>query len=356
MPSPLYRYPLDLTGVNPDNLVVGESKPLMGTVTRVVAPTYGPFYSESVRVFNILTNQELVKDVQFKCVELMQDATLRTGKEICQIILLTDQSVPNIRYNYQTMGGLNQYDASGLNNLWLQSTQDNRPVHWENILNKPYAFPPSLHNHLVSDLYGFEPLVVELERIRQAISLSNIPAFEALIDWVKTYIRPTVTEQEISNSQPVDKYVTFERLMFALNQLNFNAISMEPMSASFSNRTNQTFQLKFTNPPTVPLFWTIDHISTNNSDFLSTSGLVNVQDDKAYFIVSMSGSNVDENEETFKVSIRKHSVTGPIIKQTNLFSIKAYQAPRIIDYLTTCCLASFEEVDAESYYVFSSYS
>lgn len=356
MPSPIIRYALDLTGINPDNLIVGEVKPMVGTVNRVLAPTYAPFYSESVRVYDALTNQQLTKDVQFKCVELIQDATLRTGKEVCQLILLTDQSVSSIRYDYQCMGGPNQFDPSVLLNLWTQATQDNRPVAWGNVLNKPYSYPPSLHNHLVSELYGFEPVVVELERIRNAIALSNVPAFESLIDWVKQYIKETVTEQEIIDSQPVQKYVTFERLMFALNQLNFNGVKLEPLSGTYTNRVNQTFNLEFTNPPNVPLFWTIDHITTDASDFLSTSGIVNVQNDRATFIVSMAGSLIDENEETFKISIRKNSITGPILKQTNILNLRAYEAPRSLDHFTSCCLYSVEDIDAESYYILGSVS
>lgn len=356
MPSPIFRYPLDLTGINPDNLIVGESKPLIGSNTRVVAPTYAPFYSDSVRLYNALTNQLLIKGAQYDCVELIQDLTLRTAKEVCQLILLKDPSVVSIRYDYQCVGGPNQFDPSALAGLWSQAIQDNRPVSWGNVLNKPFSFPPSLHNHLVSELYGFEPLVVELERIRQAIALSNVPAFETLIDWVKTYTKETVSEQEIIQSQPVEKYVTFERLMFALNHLNFNAVKMDPLSGNYTNRVNQTFQLEFTNPPNVPLFWTIDHVTTDDTDFLSTSGIINVQNDKASFIVSMSGSKVDENQETFRVSVRKNSTTGPVLKQTNLMSIMAYEAPRTLDYMSSCCLYSVEDVDAEAYYVLGSLS
>jgi hypothetical protein len=356
MPSPLIRYQLDPTGNNPDNLILGETKIAMGgPVTRVIAPTYAPFFSDSVKVYNSGTNQELVKNVQYKCVELLQDPTARYAKEICQIILILDPSVANLRYDYQALGGLNQFDPSVLVNLWTQATQDNRPVQWGNVLNKPISYPPSLHNHMFSELYGFEPLVMELERVRNAITLSNVPAFESLIDWVKLYIKPTVSEEEIRDSLPVQKYVTFEKLLYALDQLNFNGVKMSPLTGTFTNRSNQAFQLEFTNPPQVPLFWTIDHIETDSTDFLSDSGLVVVQDDRASFTISLSGSKVDETPESFKVSIRKNSITGPVLKQTQVMQIRAYEAPRTLDYFTACCIYN-SEITAESMYVISSYS
>jgi hypothetical protein len=208
---------------------------------------------------------------------------------------------------------------------------------------------------MFSELYGFEPLVMELERVRNAITLSNVPAFESLIDWVKLYIKPTVSEEEIRDSLPVQKYVTFEKLLYALDQLNFNGVKMSPLTGTFTNRSNQAFQLEFTNPPQVPLFWTIDHIETDSTDFLSDSGLVVVQDDRASFTISLSGSKVDETPESFKVSIRKNSITGPVLKQTQVMQIRAYEAPRTLDYFTACCIYN-SEITAESMYVISSYS
>jgi ABC-type polysaccharide/polyol phosphate export permease len=71
--------------------------------------------------------------------------------------------------------------------------QDARPVAWENVLGKPLLFPPTTHLHNLEDVYGFEPIVGALERVRNAIILSDVPAFEALVDWVNGQISGTRT-------------------------------------------------------------------------------------------------------------------------------------------------------------------
>ena len=50
MPQPVIRYPLDPTGVNPNNLVIGELAVLQTRPVRAITPIYGPFFSESVKV------------------------------------------------------------------------------------------------------------------------------------------------------------------------------------------------------------------------------------------------------------------------------------------------------------------
>ena len=147
MPSiPVVRYPEDMTGLNRDNRVADEVHILPNKAVRPCAPKYGPFFVESVLVFDKLTRQPLVKNVQFKCVELLKEATLKTNKEICQLILIVDPNVGSeVEVTYQTIGGLYQNDSSAIVNLYETFLKDNRPIDWENVENKPYEYPSSLH-------------------------------------------------------------------------------------------------------------------------------------------------------------------------------------------------------------------
>ena len=179
------RFSYDATGINPDNLINGEVHALSLHSVRAVAPVYGPFFSASVQVFDNGTDQILTRGVDYQLVEMLEDITLRLGKEVCNLILILNTNVSsNVRLNYQVVGGMYQNDASSLINMYETVLLDNRPVAWENVLSKPLAFPPTTHLHNLQDVYGFEPLVGALERVRNAIVLSDIPAFEALIDWV----------------------------------------------------------------------------------------------------------------------------------------------------------------------------
>lgn len=211
MTSPLIRYELDPTGTNPDNSVVNEAHTLSTTQIRSMVPTYGPFFSDSLQVYDVGTGALLVKGTQYQCVELLQEPTLKYGKEICQVVLITDPLVSgSVKVNYQVLGGLYQFDMSGVVSLYDSFLKDNRAVDWMSILNKPTEYPPMMHNHILNDVYGFEYIVVALERIRNAIILSDLPALEAIIDWVKGMI---ITPAEVTAGAPIKKLVTFDVLL-----------------------------------------------------------------------------------------------------------------------------------------------
>lgn len=189
MPLPNYRYPLDITGTNPDNLVEGELRTLNNKTVRVIAPSYGPFFTESVVLYDNDTNTLLNKGTDYKCVGLLQDATEQYGKEICEVILVFKQGMSsNVRYNYQVLGGKFQLQSEFIAKLYDAVMHDDRPIDWVNVLNKPAGYNPSLHRHLLEDIYGFEPVVAAIERLRNAIILSDVPAFESIHDRITNFI------------------------------------------------------------------------------------------------------------------------------------------------------------------------
>lgn len=186
MPAPLIRYQLDPSGLNPDNAVVGEVRSLSQAQTRAVAPLYGPFFTKSLTIYDNVSNTLLIKGTDYTVVELLQEATLRYGEEIAQLILITNPAVNDtVRLSYQVLGGPNQNNVDAIVNMYESIMQDQRPVDWANVLNKPVAYPPSLHTHFLEDVYGFESVVIALERVRNAIVLSDVPAWEALITWIQ---------------------------------------------------------------------------------------------------------------------------------------------------------------------------
>lgn len=357
MPLPNIRYALDPTGINPDNLVVGEVHTLSVAQVRAFAPTYGAFFSESIQVWDNTTNQLLIKNTDYVCVELLQEATVKFGKEICLLVLVVNHNVSNnIRVNYQVLGGLYQNNAAGIVNMYNTVMNDHRDVDWINVMNKPYQYPPTLHNHLLQDIYGFEALAVSLERVRNAIVLSNVPAFEALITWVKNRALNIVTEQEIHDVTSVNKLVTFERLLFALEELNFNAITITPTIATVENGSSITFNLSTTklDDGTV-LYWSIEHGNTNNSDFNSLSGLINILGNRGSFNVSIAATAGTEPQETFQVVIRKNSINGPELARTSNITINGYTDLGIEDYMNQCCMYSpMMTINPTSYYIVGS--
>lgn len=166
-------YQLDSTGTNVNNKVVREPHQLETRRIRAVAPLHAPFFTESVVILDSLTGL-VVPPASYKYFSLQALASAMYGKEICDIILITDPTVSdNIEITYQSLGGeyTRIYDSTvALLNL---VNSDSRPVEWPNIINRPETFNPTLHLHSAGDPIGFEYLIASLERLRISFMTSS---------------------------------------------------------------------------------------------------------------------------------------------------------------------------------------
>lgn len=340
MPLPTFRYPLDPTGLDVNNLVDGEIHSLNNKEVRALVPVYGPIFREGLTVHDDNNNNLLTYQDDYVVVELLQEATAKFGKEIVAAILIINPLVSNaVRIRYQVLGGLYQNDASAVINIYETFLADNRAVDWSNILNKPLQFPPTLHNHLLEDIYGFEPVVVALERIRNAIVLSDVPAFERLISWVKDTVQ-IASVQDIIDGNSNAKLINMELLLLSLEQFNFNSITITPSLSSVNEGQTINYELATTNlPENTKLYWTIEHNGTDASDFNVTSGIINISANKGQFTVSVAdNSGVSEFEESFKVVIRKNAIDGFILARTGTMILGAHGGVNFVDLKVACCL------------------
>lgn len=324
--SPIVRYALDPTGLNPNNAVSNEIKNLSPAQIRATAPTYGPFFTESLTAYDHSNNRLLVKGVDYQCIEMLQEATLRFGKEIAQLILIINDAVSsNVRLNYQVLGGHYQNDNSGLVNIYNTYMADNRPVDWSRVLNKPFEYPPSLHTHFLQDVVGFEPIVVALERIRNAIVLSDVPAFEALIDWVNANAGSAVIIDPVTPNVDISQTHTF--------------------NVTTSNKRNGT-----------TYYWSIDHRGTNDNNFVAPSGSFTMFQNKSTFTLTTSAT-APFVTGSFDILVRAGAVNGPIVTMVEGIIYYGQTVPvtgemTYMDMLTSCCLSTPGiKVNAKSLFV-----
>lgn len=188
MLNKIIRYPLDKTGTNPNNAVVGEIHDLPNRRIRAIATDYGAYFVESLVVVDLATNQTLTKD-QYRADTMYALPTGWTGKEICAIILITDSNVSNnVMVSYQALGGEFSYSATAVIQQIEALDLDDRPVKWGDILGKPDRFPPDYHLHDIGDLYGFEYVVHALEQIRQAILLGDAASHDQIYRYIDDVI------------------------------------------------------------------------------------------------------------------------------------------------------------------------
>lgn len=170
----IYKYPLDLTGVNPNNLVVGEPHTLPAGNNRAVVPNYGAFFAQHLVVRDADTGQALTPHDDYVAAQLYQEATSVADQEICTIVVVTSSLVSdNIEIDYQAIGGDYTYSVLSLRRMIDDIDIDDRTVHWGNVLGTPEEFPPAPHLHDVGDTYGFEYLVEGLEKIYFALLVGD---------------------------------------------------------------------------------------------------------------------------------------------------------------------------------------
>lgn len=205
---------LDITGVNPDNKIGPEPHVLSNKTVRSIAPFQGPFFGVSAEVYDGV--QKLDRGIHYQFAELHQEATLLYAREIWSVILITDPSVSsNVSINYQALGGHYQYDDTAIANLYETVMADNRPIDWATgIINKPYEFQPTNHRHLLDDIFGFEPVVDYLERIKRAITLGQTDVLLAVL----RALAGRFACKELTRNIPSQKFVQYDALLYFMSK------------------------------------------------------------------------------------------------------------------------------------------
>lgn len=198
MTPSVFRYNLDPTGVDPDNLVLGEIHQMEHRAVRAIAPKHGAFFAESLRITDTVTGVALVPGVQFYAAELYAMPSGRYGKEIDAVILIVDPNVADrITISYQALGGEFSTSAEAIMNMINNLNIDGRPVAWGAIVGKPDEFVPARHLHDLGDIYGFEYVVHALNRIESAILIGDVASHDSIYQYIDTANAATAANIEL---------------------------------------------------------------------------------------------------------------------------------------------------------------
>lgn len=190
----IVKYPLDLTGNNPDNLVLNEPHSIPREKSRGFAPNAGAFFTNpsKLKIVHVATNYTLHPHTDYVAVELYEKASKAAGQEVCAGIVITNDTLDGeFLVTYQAVGGEFSCNVDVIQRLIEQLDLDNRPVRWGDILGLPNAYNPAPHLHDIDDLYGMEYVVESLERIRAAIVLGDYNDHEEIrqrIENLKQYL------------------------------------------------------------------------------------------------------------------------------------------------------------------------
>jgi hypothetical protein len=178
----ILKYPEDLTGINPTNLVSNEVKLLPRINNRGFAPSYGPFFAESFKLWHVATGKLLEPGVDYQILVMNQKATRVSGKLVCSLIYVNNPLYADeFRYTYQTIGDNWTMNVEAIQQMIDALQLDGRSIIWDDILDKPVLFPPAPHLHDVADWYGMEAVVDSIDNLTEAVKYGDVALKEQLL-------------------------------------------------------------------------------------------------------------------------------------------------------------------------------
>lgn len=147
----LFKYKLDYTGKDPENLVVGEKHHVEhGSKNRLFAVDNGTYYSDSLKIRH--NNKYLTPWVDFKPIHYFPEASREVAADCtCFFKILDTKLEGDIFLEYQVVGDKYGHNSVAIERILWSGVNDDRGVWWNNIEGLPTEWPPAPHIHDVLD-------------------------------------------------------------------------------------------------------------------------------------------------------------------------------------------------------------
>ncbi len=186
------RYPLDPTGVSPNNLIVDEPHVIDNKKFRVIVPANGAYFDDenTLKVFDTLRQVPLYKGIDYLCTDIASVPTSKYNKTICDTITIKNRDVSNnIMITYQCLGGTESTRYDVIEGIIEVLKLDERPVNYSNLTQLPDVFPGAPDYHDIGNGYGFEYLVSAIDRLNKTFLLGNYVREKSLLDYIDKAIQ-----------------------------------------------------------------------------------------------------------------------------------------------------------------------
>lgn len=204
MSNPI-TYPLDQSGVNPQNLVTGELHSVSGSIYRdyhFIVAEFSPLYVDNFKATVTVAGvtRPLVEDVDFSFTLPYVTGTRTYGKAMYGGITLHGVEENGIvTLQYQTVGGRQTADRLQVLTRLADMAYNPRTTNWELVADVPEALPPSPHYQDYDTFYGQDAVVAKLGEIVTAIAQNSSLTTEAIngflsligIDGVGAFVKRT---------------------------------------------------------------------------------------------------------------------------------------------------------------------
>ncbi|MDD2819165.1 MAG: hypothetical protein PHN51_10300 [Candidatus Nanopelagicales bacterium] len=318
------NFPLDLdpTGQNPNNLIPDELHTLGSTPVRAVATRHGPFVCGPNSPLVKSGATVLQRGIDYQVAELHQEATLRYSKEIAEIILILNPAVgPDVTVTYQALGGPYAHSSAAIANLYQTVMQDNRPIDWANVKNKPADYLPTVHRHLLDDIYGFEPVVDYLERIKSAITLGQTQLVLNILEELLSQFRC----KELPKVLPSNRMMQYDAFLYFMSRKKLlSNVWIDVPECSWVKGQSAMFEIETSDYPVgTTLYWSFYNphgpvaLISNTSGTITTNGGIvqvqiyvpgeaNVNNEKLYLGVKEDPDAEDYLAVTYQIKVQEY--------------------------------------------------
>lgn len=210
-------YPLDPTGLKPENRITEETHVFLtpNFNKQLLSPKYSPVFVESLKVKDVSNNRYLIHGEDYYIAEYDLKYMMELGKELTYDIVLTNTSIGSIiELEYQTLGG-NQSDQG--KQFYFKVLEpiirESEKRTYNSIKDKPETFEPEEHQHTASEVYGLGPLSLSIKLLKEAIAKSECDIIVDLENHLKKWLKSLYRNIDLTMANPnltVDKLRTNE--------------------------------------------------------------------------------------------------------------------------------------------------
>lgn len=234
-----YQYPLDLTGTASTNLVSNEDQVIVeinGKFSQIIIPDYAPFYLDNLKLVHISEDStETIQniDTDFFVAYPYQDLARETGKlAFGAIVVVNKNAKGRFKLTYQTIGDKWAADPNHVKNNLLELAYNPRVAYWDQLTNVQDKFPPSDHNHEITESDKWPELLAAINRVTQAIvdrEYTESSIYPTVITFMESLLPPLLTkaavglpdvenypvatQEDVDNLVSADKYVLLSQLL-----------------------------------------------------------------------------------------------------------------------------------------------
>lgn len=186
MADTIFKYPLDLDGTSPTNKAIGESHTIGSLRGRIFVADYGPFFGNTVELFDGVTGRPLDANDDYVLVHYYREAANRAGQAVYTAVRIVNPDVSTtIIMNCQYVGGEFSFSTYALKQAIEALQNDNRPVYWGDLIGVPSQFVPAPHLHSAYDLYGMKYLVEAQADVAAAIREGDAASRALLLQQIR---------------------------------------------------------------------------------------------------------------------------------------------------------------------------